>query len=939
MERRSSGYSYAGSVASSGDGYDDELDDELRSPSEYFEYAAAAVGTRSTTGTSTPPPIDDLADIVVPKALTPVWKHENDQGISPIESNRGELSPVQRREHSPRYQEYYDVLELANNRLSQKVPPPSRLDSDEVAVIHDEDVPKKRRSKKKKKKDKKDKRKKQQYEEEDEDVDMDGRRRSSVFQTVFQPSLFEAQTNASRATISSEAELRSQIERAKSFAHEENVLDPNDETPPPLSWSPAALVNASRSKKSGGKTNQQGFYAQVTGSSPTRRKPTGFGGWVQNLMQPHSDKELPKDYNLNNIGRSNSAMMESPSRESSASTSKSKKKKAKSKYKTLSRCDSIDWGDESALGDYEEEESVVSRQASSEIELKVVDDCSFSDINEYNKNWNANADYVDKLVWYKDRRILGIIVTVVVAFLVGCSVLYFSGGNETAENPNKEETFDATIKENIPDSNHIKADAPVYPLPPPPEIDHSVLQGGFDGTSLKPLSADDYQNIIEKITPDAGVLSNSDTPQSKAKAWLLEERTKYNVEVPVRVGVRYALATLYYATNGDKWLNNTNWKSGHECLWNGVYCELDANNIVSVTYLNLVTNNLDGSIPEEVGYIETLRRIELGSNQLVGPIPQTFSRLSELRTISVSDNQLTGEIGTNIDGLTKLANLDLANNRFRGQVPHGLGGIPTLSYVRLSNNRFTGAFPTSFISLNNLHTLLIDNNAIGGTLPALIGMMETLVNLRLQQNDFYGELPNFSDATILETAHFDDNFFTGSLPEFGSQRLRELYLDKNSFTGAIPLSYGDHPKLQVLSARNNELNSAIPLSLASATNLRVLDLSYNKLSGELRESFSLLTELKQLYLNNNRLEGSFPSWLGSMKTLEIAHFNNNLFSGDLQLGYEFENLDNLKEFTIEVNEIVGIVPESVCDLLLDVLTADCWGNPAAVDCPCCTKCF
>ena len=119
----------------------------------------------------------------------------------------------------------------------------------------------------------------------------------------------------------------------------------------------------------------------------------------------------------------------------------------------------------------------------------------------------------------------------------------------------------------------------------------------------------------------------------------------------------------------------------------------------------------------------------------------------------------------------------------------------------------------------------------------------------------------------------------------------------------------------------------------------MLDLAFNKLSGELDESFSLLTELKQLYLNNNRLEGSFPSFLGSMKLLEIAHFNNNLFDGDLQLGYEFENLDYLKEFTIEVNEIVGIVPESVCDLLLDVLTADCWGNPAAVDCPCCTKCF
>ena len=932
MARRLSGYSYAGSGASiSGDDYDD--DELLSSPSEYFEYAAAAVGTRSTTGTSTPPPVDDeLADVVVPKSLSPAQKRHNDQEISPRSPRRPDL------------QEYYDVLELANNRLMrQNSSTPSRLDSDEaVVVIHEEDSPKKKRkSKKKKKKDKKEKREKQKQLNEQEDVDMDGLRRSSVFQTMFQPSLLETQSNARKPNFSSEAELRAQLERPKqngTFADEENVLDPNDETPPPMSWSPAALVTKARSKQSGGKTNQQGFYTQVGTSSPTK-KSSGLGGWVQNLMQPRSDKELPKDYNLHNIGRSNSEMTESPSRESSASTVKSKKKK-KSKYKTLSRCDSIDWGDESALGDYEEEESVVSRQESSEIELKVVDDCSFSNINETNENWNANADYVEKLVWYRNRRILGVIVTIVVAFLVGCSVLYFSGGDDTTGNSNKEELFDATIKENVPDNNHIKPDAPVYPLPPPPQIDHSELDGGFDGTSLNPLSANDFESIIAKITPDAAILSNPDTPQAKAKAWLLEDRTKYNVEVPVRVGVRYALATLYYSTNGDNWLNNTNWKSdSHECLWKGIYCDLDANNIVSITYLNLVTNNLDGSIPEEIGYIETLRRIELGSNQLVGPIPQTFSRLSELRTISVSDNQLSGEIGTNIDGLTKLANLDLANNRFRGQVPHSLGGIPTLSYVRLSNNRFTGAFPTSFISLNNLHTLLIDNNAIGGTLPALIGMMKTLVNLRLHQNDFYGELPNFSDATILETAHFDDNFFTGSLPEFGSQRLRELYLDKNSFNGPIPPSYGDHPKLQVLSANNNELNSSIPPSLASATNLRVLDLSYNKLSGELDESFSLLTELKQLYLNNNRLEGSFPSFLGSMKLLEIAHFNNNLFDGDLQLGYEFENLDYLKEFTIEVNEIVGIVPESVCDLLLDVLTADCWGNPAAVDCPCCTKCF
>ena len=116
-------------------------------------------------------------------------------------------------------------------------------------------------------------------------------------------------------------------------------------------------------------------------------------------------------------------------------------------------------------------------------------------------------------------------------------------------------------------------------------------------------------------------------------------------------------------------------------------------------------------------------------------------------------------------------------------------------------------------------------------------------------------------------------------------------------------------------------------------------MSYNKLTGELSQNLSQLTLMKKLYLNNNRFQGPFPSWLGSMKNLAIGHFNNNLFSGSLNLGYEFGNLDYLSEFTIENNQLVGMVPEDVCDLLLDVLTADCWGNPAAVDCPCCTKCY
>jgi len=76
-----------------------------------------------------------------------------------------------------------------------------------------------------------------------------------------------------------------------------------------------------------------------------------------------------------------------------------------------------------------------------------------------------------------------------------------------------------------------------------------------------------------------------------------------------------------------------------------------------------------------------------------------------------------------------------------------------------------------------------------------------------------------------------------------------------------------------------------------------------------------------------------------MRHLEIIHLNNNLLEGRLDLSLEMGDLNDLTEFAIENNDLNGVVGEAMCDLLLDVLTADCWGSPPRVDCPCCTECF
>ena len=105
--------------------------------------------------------------------------------------------------------------------------------------------------------------------------------------------------------------------------------------------------------------------------------------------------------------------------------------------------------------------------------------------------------------------------------------------------------------------------------------------------------------------------------------WLTEMKT----EIISNHTQRYVLALLYESVAGERWIKNKNWlsKDKHECEWQGITCD----QYLNVVNVDLSSNNLNGSIPTEIGEIKGLKKLDLASNNLLGSIPNKLSKLEK----------------------------------------------------------------------------------------------------------------------------------------------------------------------------------------------------------------------------------------------------------------------------------------------------------------------
>lgn len=117
-----------------------------------------------------------------------------------------------------------------------------------------------------------------------------------------------------------------------------------------------------------------------------------------------------------------------------------------------------------------------------------------------------------------------------------------------------------------------------------------------------------------------------------------------SLQAQVYKGDRDALVSFYHATNGDDWTDNSNWLSEDIGTWYGV--EANGSYVLS---LDLSGNNLTGQVPNTIGDIRALRRLNLADNNLSGQIPYTLGNSYYLESLDVRNNpSLSGTLTTDL---------------------------------------------------------------------------------------------------------------------------------------------------------------------------------------------------------------------------------------------------------------------------------------------------
>ncbi|KAF4398628.1 hypothetical protein G4B88_013717 [Cannabis sativa] len=316
-------------------------------------------------------------------------------------------------------------------------------------------------------------------------------------------------------------------------------------------------------------------------------------------------------------------------------------------------------------------------------------------------------------------------------------------------------------------------------------------------------------------------------------------------------------------------------------------------------------------------HLTNLKLSECGLHDIAPSFPSLINSSKSISTLGLSGNYLSLDTHQRLFSfLPNLVHLDLSYNML-SSIPQFFGNMTTITYLDLSHNGLIGSIPTSFGCLTALMYLDLSSNSINGSIPHTFGNMTSLGYISISRNELQGYIPNgFGNMVSLTYLDLSSNQLQGCIPnDFGNIiALEHLDLGFNHLIGEIPKSLWNICTLQRFEAGANNLSGWLPnlsqLSSRSCAHycLEYLGLCCNKMTGLFVDD-TLFSSLKELRLNLNQLQGIVPESIGNLRHLEILDLSENSLEGVIGEAH-FSKLSRLYYLDLSFNYLqMNVSPE------------------------------
>lgn len=338
----------------------------------------------------------------------------------------------------------------------------------------------------------------------------------------------------------------------------------------------------------------------------------------------------------------------------------------------------------------------------------------------------------------------------------------------------------------------------------------------------------------------------------------------------------------------------------------------DLRNCVNLRFLDLGNNVFSGPFPD-ISPLKQLQYLFLNLSGFSGTFPwQSLLNMTGLLQLSVGDNpfDLT-PFPTEVLSLENLNWLYLTNCTLVGKIPVGIGNLTELTELEFSDNFLTGEFPAEIGNLRKLWQLAFYNNSFTGKLPIGLRNLTKLENFDGSMNKFEGDLSELRFLNNLVSLQLFENSFSGEIPiEFGEfKRLVNLSLYRNMLTGPIPEKIGSWAEFDFIDVSENMLNGPIPPYMCSKGKMSALLVLQNKLTGEIPATYGNCLTMKRFRVSNNSLSGVVPATIWGLPNAEIIDIEMNQLEGSVSS--DIKNAKTLAQIFAKKNRLSGEIPQEI----------------------------